>query len=52
MREEEGWVRDTGCFTVGGAGGAVEGDEGEERVGVARVEVRSICISVFCLAET
>ena len=32
-------MRGMGCFVVGGAGGAVEGDEGVERVGVARDEV-------------
>ncbi|MQM09639.1 hypothetical protein Taro_042512 [Colocasia esculenta] len=39
MKDEDGWVRGTGCLMVGGAGGAEEGDGGEERVGVARDEV-------------
>ena len=29
MREEDGWVRGTGCFSVGGAGGACCADGGK-----------------------
>ena len=40
-------MRGIGCLRVGGAGGAVEGDEGEERVGVARVEVSGALVAVM-----
>ena len=39
MIEDDGWVRGTGCFIVGGAGGAVRGEVGEDKIGVARFEV-------------
>ncbi|MQM23512.1 hypothetical protein Taro_056577 [Colocasia esculenta] len=52
MKDEDGWVRGTGCLMVGGTGGAVEGDGGEERVGVARDEVSGALEAMALLALT
>ncbi|MQL73045.1 hypothetical protein Taro_005387 [Colocasia esculenta] len=49
MKDEDGWVRGIGCLMVGGAGGAVEGDEGEERVGVARDEMALLALELEAL---
>ncbi|MQL70734.1 hypothetical protein Taro_003056 [Colocasia esculenta] len=43
--EDEVWVRGIGCLKVGGAGGAVEEDEGEEGIGVTRVEVSGALVA-------